>query len=75
MATVDSTRFTLNLPAMFEELDLLNTAADASFEDGQLATLEEAKELRTVILQGEEFLAKLRGIHARSVAFQRGQRS
>lgn len=75
MATATSTELTLNLPAMQEELELLHTAADASFSEGQLATPEQVKPLRSVILEAEELVAKLKGIHGRSVTFNRGQDS
>lgn len=74
MTAADSTRFTLNLEAIREELQLLATAIDASLEDRQLADPEQARTLREVILEGEELLDKLRNIHARSVTYNRGQR-
>lgn len=73
MATATSTELTLNLPALQEELELLHTAVDASFSEGQLAAPEQVKPLRNAILEAEELLEKLRAIHGRSVTFNRGQ--
>jgi len=73
MTTANSTELTLNLPALQEELELLHTAADASFQEGQLAVPDQVPALRAVVVEAEALLEKLKAIHGRSVTFNRGQ--